>query len=98
MDLSTAKSKVLELSSQLEKASKQLRNAKDRETRVRKRCSDLLDELRMNNLLTEELTDKLAAFKGMTQIHLMILMPHFLYSFTLRMFSSVNNVKQRSCS
>lgn len=53
-----------DLSDQLESVSKKLRNAKDRETRVRKQCSDLLEELKENNLVTEDLTDKLATYKG----------------------------------
>jgi len=58
------KSKVHCLRQEVERSRKQLRNAKLREVRAKKRVRKVIEELRRQNLINAELEAKLDCYKG----------------------------------
>ena len=64
LDPVKAREKLIKSQDEIEKLRRELRNAKDRERRQKKTVCSLLDELKNNKLLTEELEQKLDFYSG----------------------------------
>ena len=61
------KTRLDQLSLQKEKLEKSMRNAKGREKRSRINCLNLIQELKENKLLSDELQAKMEAYSGMSR-------------------------------
>lgn len=64
LDPDMAKEKWFESQEKMEQLRRELRNAKDRERRQRRTVSSLLEDLKKNKMLTEELEQKLDFYSG----------------------------------